>query len=348
MINIPSDLRKNKDTIIGNMDLRECICLFLGLILAIGILYYVRVVIGYTRIVVAAFIAGIFVIPFLFIGFKRINGMKIDDYFKVYINNKIIANSNRINACPYQETKISNKKYEIVRHYKLVDKAELLYLRQHLLDKKALILTEYIDYNGEQYAIFRLDAKDMILEQIRKNKELRSKNRRIKKMTFKNSINEFDIFDGMEGIKAERVIVKKSSNKKGKKINFDDNMMPNLSADERTLHQLHLFEREKFRDFINSINDKIVFINKDDEIDLFYYDDSNDTGARIARPYEEECDVQQTRNRELCERHSPYAYLIDTYQIDKKLGIYQDTILGFDARNYYNHYRKISSLEEIL
>ena len=60
MVNIPSDLRKNKETIIGNMDLSECVCLFLGLILALGVLYYIRVVLGYKRIVIAAFIAGIF------------------------------------------------------------------------------------------------------------------------------------------------------------------------------------------------------------------------------------------------------------------------------------------------
>ena len=77
MVNIPSDLRKNKETIMGNMDLRECICLFLGLLLAIGILYYIRVILGYKRIVIAAFVAGIFIIPFLFIGFKRINGLSI-------------------------------------------------------------------------------------------------------------------------------------------------------------------------------------------------------------------------------------------------------------------------------
>ena len=81
MVSIPSDLRKNKEKIIGNMDLRESACLFLGLALAISILYYIRVVLGYSRILIAAFIAGLFTIPFIVIGFKKINGMKIDDYF---------------------------------------------------------------------------------------------------------------------------------------------------------------------------------------------------------------------------------------------------------------------------
>ena len=127
MVNIPSDLRKNKETIIGNMDLSECVCLFLGLILALGVLYYIRVVLGYKRIVIAAFIAGIFLIPFLFIGFKRINGMKIDDYFKVFVNNKIIANETRLPVCRSEEAAVKNKKYELVRYYKLRTMNDMLY-----------------------------------------------------------------------------------------------------------------------------------------------------------------------------------------------------------------------------
>lgn len=148
MVNIPSDLRKNKETIIGNMDLRESICLFLGLVFSTLILYYLIVVLDLKNIVLAAFIAGIFLIPFLIMGFKKINGMKMDDYFKVFVNNKIFASEKRVNKSINSEIKVNNKKYELIRCYELVEKDEMLSLRQYLIDKKILILTEYIEYKN--------------------------------------------------------------------------------------------------------------------------------------------------------------------------------------------------------
>jgi hypothetical protein len=380
MVNIPSDLRKNKETIMGNMDLRECICLFLGLILAIGILYYIRVVLGYKRIVIAAFIAGLFIIPFLFIGFKKINGMKIDDYFKVFVNNKIIANETRFPVCRSEEAVVKNKKYELVRYYKLKLRKEILYLRDCLKDK-GLVLTEYIDYNNERYAIFRLDGKDLILERLKRNKELIENKRkeirnftnnvvkRIKKekinLTKKNKVSrkkqcikikelrkekfnnlyakmsslkselkllksktyedlkrEVDIFEGTSNIKAERIFVK-IENKKKKEIDTDDfvtNFRKDISEEERKLYQLHLFNRINFRSFIESIDNKIVFINADNKVDVYFYF----VGASSTSP------------------------LVDLIELDKKNSLYTNTILSLEARNFYNHYRSINDLEEIL
>ena len=409
MISIPSDLRKNKDTIIGNMDLRECICLFLGLLLALGILYYIRVVLGYKRIVIAAFIAGLFIIPFLFIGFKRINGMKIDDYFKVYVNNKIIANTNRINICPYVETQVKNVKYELIRYYKLKLRKEVLMLRETLKERNNLILTEYIDYNNERYAIFRLDGKELIQNQIKRNKELIENNKKeikgfiknvikvIKKekikLTKKNRVarkkqhkqidklrkerlknlyrkvgklktelktlksktfdilkDEVDIFESLSAIKAERILVKES-NKKQKEVYIDNlitTLRKNINEDERQLGQLHLFNKESFREFIESLENKIVFINANNEVDVYFYN----ARARIARPYD---GAHIARPYDGARMACPYdvgasstSPLVDINKLDKKDSLYNSTILSLEAQNFYNHYRSINNLEEIL
>ena len=379
MVNIPSDLRKNKETIIGNMDLRECVCLFLGLVLALGILYYIRVVLGYKRIVIAAFIAGIFLIPFLFIGFKRINGMKIDDYFKVFVNNKIIANETRLPVCRSEEAPVRNKKYELVRYYKLRLRKEMLYLRD-CLKEKGLILTEYIDYNNERYAIFRLDGKDLVVNQIKRNKELienkkkeirdftnnvvkrikkekirltkknkvarkkqyikikelrkekfnslyakvsllKSELKLLKSKTYEDLKREVDIFEGTSNIKAERVFVK-IENKKKEEIDTDDfisTLRESMAEDERKLYKLHLFNKSSFRNFIEGTNNKIVFINSTDKVDVYTYKEDIDGVG-----------------------------LVDLVELDKKQGLYSSTILSLEARNFYNHYRSINNLEEIL
>ena len=397
MINVPSDLRKNKETIIGNMDLRESICLFLGLMLAIGILYYIRVILGYKRIVIAAFIGGIFIIPFLFIGFKKINGMKVDDYFKIFVNNKIIANEKRLPICSSKEEVVKKKKFELIRYYKLYLRKELINLRGYLKGK-GLILTEYIDYNNEMYAIFRLNGKDLILEQIKKNKEeIESKKKEIKAfindvikkvksekvtLTKKNKVarkkqhkqidklkkerlknlyrkvgklktelkslksktfdilkDEVDIFENLSGIKAERILVKEI-NKKNKEVDIDSpitSLRKNINEDERQLCQLHLFSKEIFRDFIESLENKIVFINADNKVDVYFYN----ALARIARPYDE----AHTNRNVGASSTSP---LVDFIELDKKDGLYNSTILSFEARNFYNHYRSINNLEEIL
>ena len=358
MVNIPSDLRKNKETIIGNMNLRECICLFLGLLLAIGILYYIRVILGYKRIVIAAFIGGIFMIPFLFVGFKKINGMKIDDYFKVFVNNKILANEIRINACQYIERKVSSSKYEILRYYKLSNKTELLALRKDLLDRKILILTEYIDYKNEKIVIFRLDGKDMILDQIRRNKEIiENKNKEIKDLiknemkpaytnkekltelkerlnelksekryyqikSFEELKNEVDIFENVSNIKAERINVKTKKKKEIDEYDYATNLRKIISEDKREMYQLHLFNKLNLRDIIRSLDDKIVFINAENEVDVYYYSE--------------------------IEKFLSDNIIIDYNKVDKKNGLYSSTILSLEARNYYNHYRNINDLEEIL
>ena len=379
MINIPSDLRKNKETLIGNMDLRECVCLFLGLLLALGILYYIRVVLGYKRIVIAAFIGGIFIMPFLLIGFKRINGMKIDDYFKVFVNNKIIANETRLPVCRSEEAVVKNKKYELVRYYKLRLRKEMLYLRDCLKDK-GLVLTEYIDYNNERYAIFRLDGKDLILERLKRNKELIENKRkeirdfsnnvvkRIKKekinlakknkaskkkqyikikelrneklnnlyakvsllkhelkvlktKTFEDIKREVDIFEGTSNIKAERIFVK-IENKKKKEIDTDDfisTLRKTMAEDERNLYQLHLFNTRNFRAFIDNLDNKIIFINSADKVDVYTYKEG-------------------TYN----------VGLVDLNELNKKQGLYDSTILSLEAIDFYNHYRSINDLEEML
>ena len=379
MVNIPSDLRKNKETIIGNMDLSECVCLFLGLILALGVLYYIRVVLGYKRIVIAAFIAGIFLIPFLFIGFKRINGMKIDDYFKVFVNNKIIANETRLPVCRSEEAAVKNKKYELVRYYKLRLRKEMLYLRD-CLKEKGLILTEYIDYNNERYAIFRLDGKDLVVNQIKRNKELienkkkeirdftnnvvkrikkekirltkknkvarkkqyikikelrkekfnslyakvsllKSELKLLKSKTYEDLKREVDIFEGTSNIKAERIFVK-IENKKKKEIDTDDfisTLRETMAEDERKLYKLHLFNKSSFRNFIEGTNNKIIFINSTDKVDVYTYKEDIDGVG-----------------------------LVDLVELDKKQGLYSSTILSLEARNFYNHYRSINNLEEIL
>lgn len=378
MINVPSDLRKNKETIIGNMDLRESICLFLGLMLAIGILYYIRVILGYKRIVIAAFIGGIFIIPFLFIGFKKINGMKVDDYFKIFVNNKIIANEKRLPICSSKEEVVKKKKFELIRYYKLYLRKELINLRGYLKGK-GLILTEYIDYNNERYAIFRLNGKDLILEQIKKNKEkIESKKKEIKSfindvikkvksekitLTKKNKVarkkqykeikehkkekienlykkvnllnlelktlknktfeelkNEVDIFENVPNIYAKRIAVK-SVNKKEKIIldNSIVNLRKSINEDERNLYQLNLFSKENFRDFIESIDNKIVFINSDDRVDVY---------------------VNKKAENE--------SILVDLTEVDKENDLYTGSIISLEARNFYNHYRSINNLEEIL
>ena len=378
MINVPSDLRKNKETIIGNMDLRESICLFLGLMLAIGILYYIRVILGYKRIVIAAFIGGIFIIPFLFIGFKKINGMKVDDYFKIFVNNKIIANAKRLPICSSKEEVVKKKKFELIRYYKLYLRKELINLRGYLKGK-GLILTEYIDYNNERYAIFRLNGKDLILEQIKKNKEeIESKKKEIKAfindvikkvksekitLTKKNKVarkkqykeikehkkekvknlykkvnllklelkalknktfeelkNEVDIFENVSNRYAKRIVVK-SVNKKEKVIldNSIVNLRKSISEDERNLYQLNLFSKGNFRDFIESIDNKIVFINSDDRVDVY-----------VNKKVENE------------------SILVDLTEVDKENDLYTGSIISLEARNFYNHYRSINNLEEIL
>ena len=383
------------------MDLRECVCLFLGLILALGILYYIRVVLGYKRIVVAAFIAGIFLIPFLFIGFKRINGMKVDDYFKIFVNNKIIANERRLPICLNEEVVVKNKKYELIRYYKLYLRKEMLYLREHLKEK-GLILTEYIDYNNERYAIFRLDGKDLIIEQIKRNREqieskkkeikefirnvvkrikkekvkvtkknkasrekqfikikelrkekfnnlcvkvnlLKSELKLLKSKTYEDLKDEVDIFENLSNIKAERIFVKVKTKKKIE-IDTDDfisTLRETMAEDERNLYQLHLFNKSSFRNFISGINNKIVFINANNEVDVYFYS----VGASSTSP------------NEVCEAHSVRPYdvavsftspLVDLIELDKKNGLYTNTILSLEARNFYSHYRSINDLEEIL
>lgn len=378
MVNIPSDLRKNKETIIGNMDLRECVCLFLGLVLALGILYYIRVVLGYKRIVIAAFISGIFLIPFLFIGFKRINGMKIDDYFKVFVNNKIIANERRLPICLNEEVVVKNKKYELIRYYKLYLRKEMLYLREHLKGK-GLILTEYIDYNNERYVIFRLDGKELIIDQIKRNKAeieiqkkeikdfinnvvkrikkekikltkkdkvsrkkqyktikelrkeqlknlykkvnlLKSELKVLKSKTFEEIKREVDIFENMPNIYAKRIIVKPVNKKE--KVVLNNNIIKlrkSINEDERNLYQLNLFSKDSFIGFIEGIDNKIVFINSDDKVDVY-------------------------TNKKMKDE----SILVDLVELDKKSNLYGGTILSLEARNFYNHYRSINDLEEIL
>lgn len=333
MVNIPSDLRKNKEKIIGNMDLRECICLFIGMIFAILVLYYIKIFMGYKNTFIAAFISGLFLIPFLILGFKQINGMKIDDYIKVFINNKIISNSKRINILECEEPKISNKKYELIRYYRLTNKEELIKLRQYLLDKNILILTEYIDYKGDFIVIFRIDGKNMILEQMRRNKETiiniknnksnkgKSEIKYLKSKTINDIKDEINIFENVSDINAERIQI--NQNSKIKKYNVQDydyikNLRKILNEDERNIYELNLFNKSDLRNFIKNVDDKIIFINNGNEVDVYMFG----------------CNESEE--------------LIDLLEIDKKQDLYKKTILGLYGKNFYNHYRKINDLLEII
>ncbi len=372
MVNIPSDLRKNKETIIGNMDLRESICLFLGLVFSTLILYYLIVVLDLKNIVLAAFIAGIFLIPFLIMGFKKINGMKMDDYFKVFVSNKILASEKRINKNSIFENEVSNKKYELIRYYELVEKDEMLNLRQSLIDKKILILTEYIEYKNKFIVIFRLDCKDMILEQVKRNKksiddkkikiknfikneileikkekcksvdkkekfefrnnkkiklkkindelkELKLKKKYLEGKTFNDLKDEVDIFENLENTKAKRIFIKNRDKKNGEKTHNDIYVLrEEISSDEREVYELHLFSKLKFKDFMKSIKDKVVFINNDGLIDLYVFDEIKNTE------------------------------LVDLIKLEKKENLYKGTILSLEGRNLYNNYRKINDLMEIM
>ena len=383
MINIPTDLRKNKEKIIGPFDARESICLFLGLFFGFGFLYYVRIVIRYKNLIVIVFFVVPLVMPFLIYGFKKTNGMKTDDYIKVFINNNIIATKERINVQSNNEEIIKNKKYELLRYYKLLDIRDLIHFREYLKENKKLILTEYIDYKNEKNVVFRLNGKDLILEQIRRNKEaIRNKNIEIKNFliteieslknkmlklnkyentdltiskkeklkiiynklkelsrekkylqhkTFNDLKEEVDIFEGISCASLERilfncntklnfnlVLIKKSKNT----INNLDNRIPilrdRIKNDDRTLYQLHLFDKHSFKQIINNAKDKFIFIDNDDKVDVYIYE----------------------LNRE--------SVLVNLNEIDKSYGLYETTILGLEARNSYNHYREINNLMEIL
>ena len=388
MVDIPSDLRKNKETIIGNMDLREFICLILGLMFAIFVLYYIRAVLGYKKIIIASFIAGIFVMPFLIFGFKKINGMKIDDYFKIFVNNKILASSKRIDINRSLEIKISNKKYEIVRVYRLFKNDEIFNLRKNLIDKKILILTEYIDYRDIHIVIFRIDGKNMILDNIKRNKkdildkkieiknfinneikklkkekckslerkeknefknnkknELKKLNDKLKILkshikylqnkTFDDIKNEIDIFENLENIKPERIFINyKDKKKNDKSHNEIYYLKEEINSDERKVYELHLFNKSNFKKFIKGINDKIIFINANDYVDVFFYEIVN-INKNIG---EENIDNYSNNNEPL----------VDTIELDKNDILCKNTLSNFEARNYYNNYRKINNLMEII
>ena len=305
--------------------------------------------------------------------------MKIDDYFKVFVNNKIIANETRLPVCRSEEAAVKNKKYELVRYYKLRLRKEMLYLRD-CLKEKGLILTEYIDYNNERYAIFRLDGKDLVVNQIKRNKELienkkkeirdftnnvvkrikkekirltkknkvarkkqyikikelrkekfnslyakvsllKSELKLLKSKTYEDLKREVDIFEGTSNMKAERIFVK-IENKKKKEIDTDDfisTLRETMAEDERKLYKLHLFNKSSFRNFIEGTNNKIIFINSTDKVDVYTYKEDIDGVG-----------------------------LVDLVELDKKQGLYSSTILSLEARNFYNHYRSINNLEEIL
>ena len=99
------------------------------------------------------------------------------------------------------------------------------------------------------------------------------------------------------------------------------NLQNSIKSDERKLYQLHLFGKSKFRNFIESKNNKIVYINKNDEVDVYTFNESIDTTC---------------------------LDIVDLNEINKTLETYKQSILLLEARNYYNHYRKINSLMEII
>lgn len=371
MISIPSDLRKNKDTIVGNMDLRECICLFLGLLLALGILYYIRVVLGYKRIVIAAFIAGIFIIPFLFIGFKKIHGMRIDDYFKVFVNNKIIANSCRLNICECTELDIKDKKYELLRYYRIMDKEEIIDLRQYLLDKKILILTELVNYNNDKIAIFRLDGKDLILEQIQRNKA--------SILNLKSKIREFinnELKPAKHLRKQDKEDIVEFKNSKKSKILEIENRIKSLKREMKYL------QAKTFNELKNEVNifESIGYVKAERMTVNIQNGNSepSDNGyiSNLRKAFSED-------SRTLIQLHlfnknvlngifkklddtivfinnegevDIYTFganfnddvILDFDVINNNEKMYATTILSLEARNEYKHYRKIKDIEEVL
>lgn len=371
MINIPNDLRKNKDKIIGNMDLRECICVFLGVILAIAFLYYFRIVLQYKRVVILAFFAGLIVIPFLFFGFKRINGMKVDSYIKVFINNNILSRPVRINRYSLADDTVKEKKYELVRYYKLDDKNEMIKLRQFLFDKNILYLTEYVSYKNESYVIFRINCKDMELLQEKRNKEsIEIKNNEIKDINKKLLKSNLVIKKLQIKIKRDKIL-KKTNEEDANKLNTIINekkelksKLNELKSISKTLkskridtfkNEIDIFENygihkaQRFDDIKllkeNIVNDErniyeVNIFNKQELKEIMGNGDriifiSNDGKANIFI-YENDVFVNKIKD-----------HICDLISIDKKQGIY-DSIKILEVRNLYNFYRKVNSLEEIL
>ena len=371
MINIPNDLRKNKDKIIGNMDLRECICVFLGVILAIAFLYYFRIILGYKRVVILAFFAGLIVIPFLFFGFKRINGMKVDSYFKVFINNNILSRPVRINRYSPADIAVKEKKYELVRCYKLEDKIELLNLRQFLLDKNILYLAEYVSYKNENYVIFRINCKDMELLQEKRNKEA---------IELKNSeINDTNKKLLKSNIEIKKLQIKIKKDKILKKTNEEDTYNLNIIVNDNKELKCKLNELKSIRKKLKSKrlgafkNEIDIFENygehkaeRIDDIRLLKENIINDerniyevnifnktelkeiidgTDRIIFISNDGKTDIFIFENGDFINRTKDH--ICDLITIDKKQGLY-DSIEVLEARNLYNLYRKVNLLEEIL
>ena len=382
MINIPNDLRKNKDKIIGNMDMRECTCLFFGILFAIIFLYYFRIVLGYKRIVILSFIGGIIVLPFIFFGFKKIRGMRVDDYIKVFVNNNLISRPVRINRNNMQDEIIKDKKYELIRIYKLADNKVLIKLREHLINLKVLLLTEYISYKGDTYVVFRINCRDMVkLQEKRNSEEIKIKISEIKEK--KNNIHKKGItLEEKQELKKEikelKYIKKKLMKKKlvDFKLEVDifekcgtydvielndikiSELKEKISNDDRNIYELNLFDKSALKKFLNAdiendnienrnaidndrfnngidaehiidknnnnnnCIDRIVFVLNDGRADIFIYDT-----------------IDLIKNAK--------DQIVDLLSIDKKLGLY-DSIKLCEARDFYNIYRSVNSIEDIL
>ena len=146
---------------------------------------------------------------------------------------------------------------------------------------------------------------------------------------FSDLKNEVNIFEGIEHIKAERIWAKvQNKNKKEEtKDDYISSLKKMLSEDERTINQLHLFNKESFRSIVENMDDKIVFINAENKVDVLYYDvgSNEDVGAV-----------------------STASPLVDYIELDRKSSLYEGSILSLKAINLYKHYRSINSLEEIL
>ena len=150
---------------------------------------------------------------------------------------------------------------------------------------------------------------------------LKSELKLLKSKTYEDLKREVDIFEGTSNMKAERIFVK-IENKKKKEIDTDDfisTLRETMAEDERKLYKLHLFNKSSFRNFIEGTNNKIIFINSTDKVDVYTYKEDIDGVG-----------------------------LVDLVELDKKQGLYSSTILSLEARNFYNHYRSINNLEEIL
>ena len=83
MINISSNIRDNKNAIIGNFDLQDILFILVAGVIGILMLSFVLVVLSIRNIILIFILLAVVEIPIVTLGFFKIYNMKIIDYIKV-------------------------------------------------------------------------------------------------------------------------------------------------------------------------------------------------------------------------------------------------------------------------